>query len=222
MIGAVHVSEDPVAAVAERLVALLGQAAPTYVALSGGSTPRPLYRRLGTELRERIPWDRVTLFQVDERWLPPDHPDSNWNMIREELVSRVPPVAAYPIDTCAADPTRDYEARLRNVVPTAKGGAPELDLVLLGMGADGHTASLFPGTAALEERRRLVIESEGPPPHSRRITLTLPVLRAATRRWFLVRGADKAEAFRRAQLGHVPAGQVGEAEWFVDPAVVRG
>lgn len=217
----VHVSEDPVAAVAERIVALLRQASPSYVALSGGSTPRPLYRLLATELRDRIPWDRVTIFQVDERWVPRDHPDSNWKLLHEELVSRVPPLTAYPMNPCATNPAAEYESRLRNAVPLDKGGMPVLDLVLLGMGADGHTASLFPGTAALDESRRAVVESEGPPPHSRRLTLTLPVLRAADRRWFLVRGADKAQAFRRAQLGHVPAGQVGDAEWFVDPAVVK-
>lgn len=217
----VHVSEDPAAAVAERLAALLQQTSPSYVALSGGSTPRPAYRRLGTDLRDAVPWDRVTIFQVDERWVPWDHPDSNWRMLREELVSRVPQACAYPMDPLAERPALDYEARLRNVIPLDKGGVPVLDLVLLGMGADGHTASLFPETAALEEETRLVVESQGPPPHTRRLTLTFPVLRAADRRWFLVQGANKAEAFRRAQRGEVPAGRVGDAEWFVDPDVVR-
>jgi 6-phosphogluconolactonase len=216
----IHVSDDPVAVLAERLVDLLGRASHTCVALSGGSTPRPLYRLLGGEFRSRIHWDRVTLFQIDERILPPDHPDSNWRAIQEDLVSKVPGLTAYPMQPTLEHAADDYEARLRNALPEEKGGVPVLDLALLGMGADGHTASLFPGTPALDVQDRLVVESQGPPPHTRRLTLTLPVLRAAARRWFLVTGADKAPAFRHAQSAQVPAGLVGDSEWFVDKAVV--
>jgi 6-phosphogluconolactonase len=215
-----HVGADPVRALAERVAAVLRRNSPSYIALSGGSTPRPLYRLLATEYRDTIPWDRVTILQVDERPVPQDHPDSNWRMIHEELVSRVPDVTAYPVPTDADDPAREYEHTLRNVVPHAMGGVPVLDLVLLGMGADGHTASLFPDTAALEERERLVVVNDVPRLGTRRITLTYPVLERAARRWFLVTGADKAPALREVKQGRLPAGRLRNTEWFIDPAVV--
>ncbi|MDX9976168.1 MAG: 6-phosphogluconolactonase, partial [FCB group bacterium] len=216
----IHTSDDPTTVIAQRLLALLQRPAPTYIALSGGSTPRPLYTLLATELCDQIPWDRVTLFQVDERMLPWDHPDSNWKMSHESLVARVPNLTAYPMDPMSANPADDYAARLRNTIPHNNGGVPVFDLLILGMGADGHTASLFPNTPALDVQDRLVTESGGPPPHTRRLTLTFPVLRAAARRWFLVQGADKAKAFHQAQHAQVPAGQIGDAEWFLDRSVI--
>lgn len=218
----VHVHEDPAQELAVRVAEVLASGNPTSVALSGGSTPRRLYRLLATEYRDRIPWDRVSLFQVDERWVEPDDPDSNWRMIREELVDRVPGVTAHPVPHRDPRAAERYEETLRSALPRNDAGIPVFDLVLLGMGADGHTASLFPGTAALEERDRLVVVNEVPQLDTRRITLTYPVIEAARRRWFLVAGPDKAEPLARVLEGEFPAGRVVPAEFYVDPAAGTG
>ena len=207
------VDADPAARLARDLVAYLNSPGVANLAVSGGSTPRALFKILANEHRDAVAWDRVTIWQVDERCVPPDDSQSNWRMVREELLSNIPEIMAHRMEAERDGAAEDYEALLR-------ANAPRLDLVLLGMGADGHTASLFPGTAALDERERLVVRNEVPQLNTRRVTMTFPLLNAARERWFLVAGADKAAAFKRVKAGELPAGRVRDATWYVDPAVV--
>jgi 6-phosphogluconolactonase len=169
------------------------------IALSGGSTPKRLYALLadpGAPYRERIPWDRVQIFFGDERHVPPDDPQSNFRMAREALLDHVPIPAANVHRVLAERPADEaaslYEEEMRRAFSLAAGAAPRFDLVLLGMGPDGHTASLFPGTAALSERRRLVVANWVPKFSTHRITTTLPVFETAAAVIFLVSGPDKA------------------------------
>lgn len=167
---------------------------PLTVALAGGSTPQRLYELLAA--RGDVPWEKIELFFGDERAVPPDAPDSNYRMVKHALLDKVS-VRSHRM-RAEEGAALDYEALLRaRVRPDAK-GVPSFDVVLLGMGGDGHTASLFPGTAALEERERLVVMNEVPQLHTRRMTVTYPLLAAAKRAWVLVCGADKAEMLGRA------------------------
>jgi 6-phosphogluconolactonase len=191
--------------------------------LAGGATPRAAYALLA-EPGAAVAWDRVEVFFGDERCVPPDHPDSNYRMAAEALLSRVPLAAGKvhrirgeddPAEAAAA-----YEAELRAL---ARGEVPRLDLVLLGMGPDGHVASLFPGSQALGERRRLAVAVERPA--GRGVTLTLPVLNAARAVAFLVAGVEKAERIREILTGEadplVPARLVrptGDLLWLLDEA----
>jgi 6-phosphogluconolactonase len=177
------------------------------VALSGGETPRGFLAALAAEpYRARFPWDRVHFFQVDERWVPPDDPRSNQRMLRERLVAQgpVPEENFHPVDTSARDAAAGavrYEQALRRAFPDPPGGFPRFDAVLLGLGEDGHTASLFPGSPALEEETAWVAAAEGGSPPVTRVTLTLPVLNAASHVIFLVSGKGKARALRDVVLG---------------------
>jgi 6-phosphogluconolactonase len=187
---------EQIASRAERSVAGSGRFS---IALSGGSTPKRLYALLADPLepyRARIPWDRVHVFFGDERHVPPDDPQSNYRMANEELLGRVPIPAENVHRVLAERPAEEaaslYEEDLRRAFALSPAGIPRFDLVLLGMGEDGHTASLFPGTAALAERRRLAVANWVPKFSTFRITLTLPVFEAATAVAFLVAGADKA------------------------------
>ncbi len=176
------------------------------IALAGGATPRRLYALLADDrapFRERIPWERTHVFFGDERHVPPDHADSNYRMAHEALLARVPAASVHRMrgelpDAEAA--AAAYESELRDFfrIPGAGEPPPRLDLVLLGVGADGHTASLFPGSPALDERRRWTAAPWIARLRSRRLTLTLPVLDRAREVLFLVSGADKAEALSRA------------------------
>ena len=174
-----------------------------HVALSGGSTPEPFYVRLVTDPRYRnIPWEETHVWLADERRVPPDHEKANILMIRETLtdVVPIPDGNIHAVPTHMADPADAYEAELRKYVRDTSGRVgtgdedpPRLDLVLLGMGDDCHTASLFPGSAALRVRDQLVANSAGegvtPPP---RVTLTYPMINAARQVAVLVTGAKKA------------------------------
>jgi len=186
------------------------------VALAGGSTPAGLYRLLAEPAwAAQVDWGRTLVFFGDERCVPPDHPWSNYRAARETLLQAVPlpPGNIYrmagelpPVDAAAA-----YASALRRAFGLRGAGRPIFDLILLGMGDDGHTASLFPGMPALAERRRLVAATDVPgyvQPAVARITLTFPVLNAAHHVLFLVAGASKA-AKVRAVLG---AGQVADAD----------
>jgi 6-phosphogluconolactonase len=208
-------------------VAQLGRFA---VALAGGSTPRTLYALLAdpdAPYRDELPWARTHVFFGDERAVPPEHAESNYRMAHETLLSRV----AVPAENVhrirgEGDPeasARAYEEDLRSFF----GSAPRFDLLLLGMGADGHTASLFPGSAPLREVSRLVAATVAPAPGERRITLTLPALEAAARIVFLVSGASKGPALARvlsceSGAEALPAARVrsldGTLLWLVDRA----
>ena len=173
------------------------------VALAGGSTPRGLYSLLATDqqLRALVPWEHAELFWSDERHVPPGHPDSNYRMADEALVSRVavPPARVHRVhgeDADAAQAARLYEAEVRRTVRAEEGTTPRFDLILLGLGTDGHTASLFPGTDALSERTRLVVANRVEKLGAERITMTYPLLNAARRVMFVVTGSDKAPAVR--------------------------
>jgi len=185
------------------------------LALSGGSTPAPVYRLLAELVPE---WTAVELFFCDERCVPPDHEDSSYRLVRESLLEHIPGAAAriHRMQGELADrdaAARDYEALL----PDA------LDLLILGVGEDGHTASLFPGHEALDETERRVLHVVGPKPPADRLTLTPPALRAARRSVVLARGAGKAEIVGRVLEGpldpaSLPAQLVRDGAWILDTA----
>ena len=165
------------------------------VVLAGGSTPQPLYRRLATtDSAQALPWAQTAVLFGDERCVPPAHPSSNFRMARETLLDGVPIPAGhiYRIEGERAprEAATRYEIKLRALFPGLD--LPRADLVLLGLGEDGHTASLFPGSAALGERTRWVVENHVAGLDEWRVTLTLPVLCAAREVVFLVEGAGKA------------------------------
>lgn len=177
------------------------------VALSGGSTPRVLYALLAADqFRQQVPWPKVHLFWGDERCVPPDHPDSNYRMAWESLLdrARIPEENIHRMpgereDHCRA--AAEYEQTLKSFFEGAAGELPCFDLVLLGMGADGHTASLFPGTAALEETERLVTSHYVEKGGTYRLTLTGPVINQAANVVFLVSGKAKASVLREVLEG---------------------
>ena len=135
-----HVSDDPARAVATALVRYLDSLLHPLIALSGGSTPKTLFRLLASEFRNDIPWERMALFQVDERCVPPDHADSNWLMMRETLLDQTPVPASYRMKADESTGAQEYELVLGEHLPKNSEGVPVFDLILLGMGADGHTA----------------------------------------------------------------------------------
>jgi 6-phosphogluconolactonase len=200
------------------------------VALAGGSTPKALYSLLATNAA--LPWDRMYFFFGDERHVPPDHPESNYRMARETLLSKVPILASNIFRVSAENPdasqaAQSYEQTLRHFFQTPLGSFPRFDLILLGMGPDGHTASLFPATKALQERSRLVVANWVEKFKTDRITLTLPVLNNAAMVMFLVGGQDKAETLKEVLEGSQPADLLpsklicptdGKLIWLVDQA----
>jgi 6-phosphogluconolactonase len=202
------------------------------VALSGGSTPRGLFQVLSTKDHALLPWDRMFFFWGDERHVPPDHPDSNYRMTYETLLSKVPVPAANIFRVPAEDPDADqvaarYEKTLQDFFGLAPGELPRFDLILLGMGPDGHTASLFPQSKGLQERKRLVIANWVEKFFTFRITFTAPVLNAGRVVEFLVAGADKARALHEVLEGNASAELYpsklvepadGKLVWMVDQA----
>ncbi|HEX3557275.1 MAG TPA: 6-phosphogluconolactonase [Thermoanaerobaculia bacterium] len=202
-------------------------------ALSGGSTPRDLYRALASPpYRDRLPWSSVHVFWGDERHVPPDHPDSNFRMAREAMLDAVPLPAENVHRIRAEEPdaavaAAAYEAELRAFFHLAPGEWPRFDLVLLGLGKDAHTASLFPGSPAVHESERLVVAPWVEAQSTFRITLTPPVLNHARLTAFLVSGDDKAEPLRAVLEGprdpeRYPAQIVaGNRLWLVDRAAAR-
>lgn len=174
------------------------------VALSGGSTPRDFYALLAdsaAEYRDQLPWDKLHFFWGDERHVPPDDKDSNYRMAYEAMLSKVslPETNIHRIQAELPDPeaaARAYEEELRRFFNVPGGGSPHFDLALMGLGPDGHTASLFPQTAALHERERWVLANWVQKLHTHRITLTVPALCQSGEVVFLVAGGDKATALR--------------------------
>ena len=178
------------------------------IALSGGSTPRNLYALLADDpgLREQIPWQRIHFFWGDERHVPPDHPDSNYQMAYEALLSKVPVPPANIHRIRAENPDADkaaqeYARDMRRFFGIAGSEPPRFNCVLLGMGSDGHTASLFPGSPALEEHKRLVVANWVEKFNSFRITLTLPVFNNADLVLLLVSGEQKAKIIKAVLAG---------------------
>jgi 6-phosphogluconolactonase len=197
-------------------VALVTDAVPRSLALSGGETARQSYELLG---RGEIDWGNVEVFFGDERWVPVDHPDSNEGMARRAFLDEVEPRAVHSMREAGDTPDAAagaYDALLRD--------APPIDLVHLGLGPDGHTASLFPGSPALDVRDRLVVATgDDLHPHPR-VTFTFPAIERARLTVFTVAGAEKRDAFARVQAADdVPAARVtsGRVIWLVDPAVAR-
>jgi 6-phosphogluconolactonase len=166
------------------------------VALSGGSTPKKLYSLLASEPAKAVPWDKTYFFFGDERHVPPDDPDSNYRMVNEAMFSKapVPPGNVFRIhaEKDAAVAAQEYEETLYRFFDLQPNQFPRFDLILLGVGPDGHTASLFPGSAALNETKRLVVANWVEKFKTWRITFTFPVLNHAACVMLLASGADKA------------------------------
>lgn len=202
------------------------------IALSGGSTPKSLFNLLATNARTTLPWDKMFFFWGDERHVPPTDPDSNFRMANEAMLSKLPIPAGNVFRFQTENPDADavaesYEKTLRKFFQLAPDAVPRFDMVLLGMGPDGHTASLFPGTAALQEKTRLAVANWVEKLKTNRLTLTLPVLNAARTVAFLVSGTDKAAVLRSVIEENVPGEQYpaklvqpkdGKLIWFLDRA----
>jgi 6-phosphogluconolactonase len=197
------------------------------VALSGGSTPKGAYAALASEeIRARIKWERVDVLWGDERCVPPDHPDSNYRMASEALLSSVPIPAGnvhrMPEGPSPEEAAESYSTVLRNVFGLSRGEIPRFDLILLGLGEDGHTASLFPDAGVTSEAGRIVASSGVSRGGHYRLTLTLPVINNAAAVAFLVSGRRKSAVLHDVLAGvsSLPAASVrprdGELVWFVD------
>jgi 6-phosphogluconolactonase len=213
----------------EILRAAVAQSGRFSIALSGGHTPGKMYELwAGKPYRGDTPWDRVHLFWGDERYVAHDDPLSNYRMTRETLISHVPipPENVHAVPTVSAPPDKSaeaYEADLRSHFDAA----PEFDLQLLGLGPEGHTASLFPGSPALEENQRWVLPVTAPATPPRRLTLTPVVLNRGRNTTFLVAGKDKREIIATlrnepdSKPSQYPAARIrplGRVLWFLDQA----
>jgi 6-phosphogluconolactonase len=198
------------------------------IALSGGSTPRLLNSLLaGPEWKDRIEWATWDVYFADERACPPDDPASNYSLAETTLLTHVPidPERVHRMQAERTDldaAAAEYSDLLATSLPTAKNGAPQLDLVLLGLGENGHTASLFPGTPALEVTDHWATRGLADYAPFDRITLTYPMINAAVAVGFMVTGAAKHEALAATARGEVPASRIRPTEgmlaWFLDAA----
>ena len=204
------------------------------IALSGGTTPERLYNRLASPpYVDQFDWSQTVFFFSDERCVPPDHPDSNFGLANRAFFRplKIHPDHIYRMNCEQTDPesaARDYEQRLRMACGASSGNWPQLDLVLLGLGQDGHTASLFPGTAAVNEQQHAVTVGHAPSGPPTRLTLTLGVINRASVILFLVTGANKAGIVRTVLEPHtdadrgLPAAMVnperGRLIWLLDRA----
>jgi len=208
--------------------------APCHIALAGGSTPRRFYRALAEAGAERD-WSGVHFWFGDERAVPADHPDRNYRMARETLFDHLPiptsnihpiPVPDEVTAATLAEAAREYETALQQL--PQEEAMPCFDLVLLGMGEDGHTASLFPGTGAVDESQRKVMAVYVPQLSAWRLTLTLPVLNAARHVWVMVTGAAKAPVLHQVLAHREPSLPIQRVhpqagiDWYVDAAAMGG
>lgn len=208
-----------------------------YLALSGGTTPHGLYLRLASDgLSGDVPWQNVEVFFGDERDVPQDHVASNYRMAQKTLLDHVPidlmhvhpmPADAEDIEAAAAE----YEKAVRKAVPANERGIPQFDLILLGMGGDGHTASLFPETSAVDENEKLVVGYPVPKLGRRRMSVTFPLINAARNVILFVTGSDKADAIAALfgadsqARGELPVSRVcptGSFKIILDAAAARG
>jgi 6-phosphogluconolactonase len=233
-----HILPDPDAAaravaewLLERVLAVEGNPA---LCLAGGNTPRRVYTMLAeAPIRDRFPWDRVHWFFGDERVVPAESPRSNFHMVREALFSRAPipleNIHAVPIESDSAEKAAaDYEAILKHFYGSNRLAAnrPLFAATLLGIGDNGHTASLFPDSPALDERKRWVVEAHDASAPEPRVTLTIPTLESSGEVAFLVTGAEKhAVVARLAHDEKLPAARIhpaGRLRWFLDRAAANG
>lgn len=207
------------------------------VALSGGSTPKGLFALLATDpaFRQQVAWDKIAFLWGDERHVAPDHADSNFRMANESMLSKVPlkQDLVFRIKgeyEDAGKAAAEYEQVLKDYFHLSAGQLPVIDLVLLGMGPDGHTASLFPGTKALQEKSKLVVSNWVGKFYTDRITMTAPVLTNAKRILFMVNGDDKAQPLKAVLEGpyepeQLPSQLITTAAsktlWLVDPTASR-
>ena len=191
--------------ISEAAVATRGRA---RIAISGGSTPKAAFQLLADPAKpflKRMPWDKLELYWVDERTVPPDHPDSNYRMTRESMLDQVPlkPEQVHRMEG-ELEPevaAARYESLIRNTFRLEGAETPRFDLIALGMGDDGHTASLFPHTEAIHELVRLVTANQIPQKDTWRITLTWPVINQASSVFFLIGGKNKAELVKEVFTG---------------------
>lgn len=200
------------------------------VALSGGSTPRFVFEALARVPRKNmIPWQYIHLFWGDERCVPPDHPESNFKMANDVLLKEIsiPDENIHRIrgEVNPEEEARRYAEEIQSIVPRGRIGIPRFDWIFLGLGSDGHTASLFPGSSALEENESICTTAKHPVTEQNRITLTLPVINTAARVSFLVSGVEKSGIVAKILSHHgdaliLPASRVnlvdGLLEWYVD------
>jgi 6-phosphogluconolactonase len=232
--GVAEAAADRIVASARNAIRRRGR---FMVALSGGSAPLLVYPLLvAPRRRDAVDWSRVEFFWGDERAVPPDDPESNYGLARRLLLDHLPGVRETSLHRMPADaPDREaaavrYEAELRQTFELSPVGTrrPRFDLIWLGMGPDGHTASLFPGASVLSERRRWVVPATAPKasPVAARMTFTLPLINAARAVLFVVAGADKAEAVRSIRAGsrELPAARVRATStlWLLDAAAAGG
>jgi len=218
--GPAELAEAAASWTAQRVTAAVGARGACYLALAGGETPRGCYERLArSPYRETLPWPSVFVFWSDERQVSLDHPESNYAMAKAVLLDhvRIPAEQVFPL---VGDPTPGLRR-----IPADAGGRPRFDVIHLGLGEDGHTASLFPGSPALKEVRALIAQvHDAPKPPPDRLTLTLPVLNAARAVLFMVQGSSKREALARVLRRDpaLPASHVqppdGELHFIVDRA----
>ena len=226
-----HAAAEEFVRVARAAIGAQGRFA---VALSGGSTPKGLYSLLAANYAS-FAWNRIFLFFGDERHVPPTDADSNYRMVNESLLTKIAIPAENVFRVPAENPdasaaASDYEAQLRRFFELRPGEFPRFDLILLGIGADGHTASLFPDSPALDEQSRLVTANWVAKFNTHRITFTFPVLNRAAEVMFLASGADKADMLHQVLEGKnappLPAQRVqpsdGKLLWLLDvPAAAR-
>lgn len=237
---ALHIHKDP-AAMAERVAHHLTQICEEAItergvftiALSGGATPIPLFRLLsGSDWADRLPWEKIVIYWGDEYCVSPDDPRSNYGIARDELLSNVPITRYYrmkgegdPIESALS-----YENLIKEHFQLSKGEFPRFDCILLGIGEDGHTASLFPGEHAVQEKERIVIDQYVRSRQADRLTLTLPVLNNARCCLFMVTGKEKHHALTRTlnllEKPELPAQMVrpprGDLIWVVDESAALG
>ncbi|HHZ87422.1 MAG TPA: 6-phosphogluconolactonase [Chromatiaceae bacterium] len=207
-----------------------------FVALSGGSTPKRMYEYLAeADSRDAVNWERVQIFWGDERYVDADHADSNQRMTREAWLDHIsiPKENIHPITNQANSPevdAADYANTIQALVPTNRFDLPEFDLVLLGLGSDGHTASLFPGTDAVDETEKFVTYAAPEGQNSPRISITFPVINAARRIILLVAGDNKKQVVKRTLMGSkqeqsLPIDKLrpsGELLWLLDTSAGSG
>ena len=201
-------AEEVAAAAASDIATALREGARSLV-LAGGTTPQRCYELLA---QMEVEWGRVTILFGDERCVHPDHPDSNYRMARETLLDRVSPATVHrmPAELGPDEGAALYARIVASVAP--------LDIVTLGVGEDGHTASLFPGHPQLKATALVVGIRDSPKPPPQRVTLTLPALQRARRVIILATGAGKADAVAKAKRGEVPSGMIAGARWLIDRA----